>query len=62
MDFVQVIKDLVLSHFHIASHVPYCVFCYNSEKMYYFSKISSMKYDNGPMEYILTSSSRKKMF
>ena len=36
VDFVQVIKDLVWSHFHIASHVPYCVFCYNPDKMYYF--------------------------
>ena len=32
------------------------------DKIYYFSKISSLKYNNGPMEYILTRSSRKKMF
>ena len=36
-------------------HVPYCVVFFNNlDNIYYFSKMSLLKYNNGPMEYILS--------
>ena len=62
VDFVQVIAENAIWNMRRDMKVRANQTFNNLDKIYYFSKISSLKYNNGPMKNILTSLSWKKMF